>query len=391
MRIIVLYEIVVHSGRGQRISAIGFKEEPTLVFEDAGLDQQDTGKRSCDDFQSGLKEGARTPARTRLKLLRTDDYNPCFVNMLRCSVIVVTHNSSAPIEACLRALASQGCEIVLVDNASQDDTVARVRALEGELALHLIAVSRNIGFAGGVNQGVAAASGSVLLLLNPDAMAEAGAIQAILSAFERFRADAVGGALLDDRGQPARGFTFRRLPTLSALLCEVLLVNQVWPENPVNRRYRCLDAELTREQEVEQPAGACLAVRREVWDRLHGMDAGFFPVWFEDVDFCARLEESGAKTVYCPAARFRHSGAHSVGQLAFRDQQLFWYGNMLRYAGKHFSTAQVAALRAGIVLGMCARMLASLLGGGPQVVRRSEAVRAYAGAALLAVGIGATH
>jgi GT2 family glycosyltransferase len=311
--------------------------------------------------------------------------------MLGCSVIVVTHNSSAPIEACLRALASQGCEIVVVDNASEDDTVARVRALAGELTLQLIAVSRNIGFAGGVNHGVAAASGNVLLLLNPDAMAEAGAIEAILSAFERWGADAVGGALLDDNGQPARGFTFRRLPTPSALLCEVLLINQLWPGNPVNRRYRCLDAELTREQDVQQPAGACLAVRREVWDRLHGMDAGFFPVWFEDVDFCARLEESGAKTVYCPAARFRHSGAHSVGQLAFRDKQRFWYGNMLRYAGKHFSMAQVAVLRAGIVLGVCARMVASLVGGGPQVVRRSEAVRAYAAVALLAVGIGGTN
>jgi len=308
--------------------------------------------------------------------------------MPRCSVIVVTYNSSAPIEACLRALAAQDCEIVVVDNASQDDTVARVKGLEGDLPLQLITISRNIGFAAGVNHGAAAASGEVLLVLNPDAIAEAGAIKAIVNTMKRCDADAVGGALLDESGQPQRGFAFRRLPSLGALLCEVLLINRAWRGNPVNRRYRCLDADLEREQEVEQPAGACLAVSRTAWDRLQGMDAGFFPVWFEDVDFCARLRESEAKTVYCPAARFQHSGAHSVGQLAFRDKQMFWYRNMLRYAHKHFPAAQVAMLRAGIVVGMGLRIVVALVGGKPTGVRVGEAVRAYGAAAMLAVGIG---
>ena len=317
-----------------------------------------------------------------------DDYNPWFVIMPRCSVIIVTYNSSAPIEACLRALAAQECEIVVVDNASQDDTVARVKRLEGQIPLQLITISRNIGFAAGVNHGAAAAAGEVLLVLNPDAIAESGAINAMLDAMNRCDAEAVGGALLDDNGQPQRGFAFRRLPSLSTLLCEAVLVNQLWPGNPVNRRYRCLDADLEREQEVEQPAGACLAVRREVWDRLQGMDAGFFPVWFEDVDFCARLQESRAKTVYSPAARFQHSGAHSVGQLAFRDKQLYWYRNTLRYAGKHLSSASVLILRAGIVVGMSLRMVATLFGGGPKGVRTFEAVRAYAAAARVAMGLG---
>lgn len=304
--------------------------------------------------------------------------------MTRCSVIIVTYNSGAHIEACLRALVSQDCEIVVVDNASQDDTVARVKALAQAVPHQLITVSRNIGFGAGVNQGARAAGGEVLLLLNPDAVAEPHAVDALLDCLATTDAAAAGGALLESDGRVAKGFVFRRLPTLPSLLCEALLVNQLWPGNPVNRRYRCLDADASLPQDVEQPAGACLAVTRTAWDRLHGMDAAFYPVWFEDVDLCARLRESGERIWYCPAARFRHSGAHSVGALKFCEKQTFWYANMLRYARKHFSTWQVLALRVGIVLGMVLRMFASLLGGKPQGVSLGDAMRGYARAASLA-------
>ena len=308
--------------------------------------------------------------------------------MPRCSVILVTYNSGAQIEACLRALASEDCEIIVVDNASQDDTVARVNAVAEQLPLQLLTISRNVGFAGGVNQGVRAASGNVLLILNPDAVAEPGSIAALLTCMTTSGASAVGGALLESDGQPAKGFAFRRIPTLTALLFEVLLVNQVWPGNPVNRSYRCLDADYSRQQHVEQPAGACLAVTRKAWDSVGGMDPEFYPVWFEDVDFCKRLLDDGASIVYCPNARFHHSGAHSVGQLEFRDKQMFWYQNMVRYAEKHFSRVQVWILRAAICKGMVFRMVASWLGGGPRGLRAGEAVRSYARVAKWAIGLG---
>ena len=181
-------------------------------------------------------------------------------------------------------------------------------------------ISRNLGFGAGANQGARAAGGEVLLILNPDAVAEAGAVAALLQCLESTGAAAAGGALLEEDGQPQRGFAFRRLPTLTSLLCEVLLINQLWPGNPVNRRYRCLDADYSRQQEVEQPAGACLAITRTAWEALGGFDPQFFPVWFEDVDLCKRLHDMGQKIVYCPAARFRHSGAHSVGKLSLWRQ-----------------------------------------------------------------------
>ena len=320
-------------------------------------------------------------------MMRKEDYNPWFLIMPHCSVILVTYNSGMQIEACLRALSSQECEIIVVDNASQDDTVARVQAVSGQIQLQLLTISRNIGFAGGVNQGVRAATGDVLLILNPDAVAELGAIDAMLACMAASGAAAAGGALLDNDGQPARGFAFRRISGLTALLFEVLLINQAWPGNPVNRRYRCLDADYSRQQPIEQPAGACLAVTRKAWDSVQGMDPRFYPVWFEDVDFCKRLLDGGESIIYCPTARFHHTGAHSVGQLAFRDKQVFWYQNMVRYAAKYFPAWKVLILRLAIFTGMLLRILASMVGSGPRGLPAGEPIRSYARVAVRAIGL----
>jgi N-acetylglucosaminyl-diphospho-decaprenol L-rhamnosyltransferase len=296
--------------------------------------------------------------------------------MLRCSTIIVTYNSGQTIGACLDALAPEECEILVVDNASQDDTVQRVQDRAARHELRLLVNQRNCGFAAAANQGARAAFGDLLLLLNPDAIAAAGAVKDLLQCIEATHAAAAGGALLNEHGGVARGFAFRRLPTLAALLFEVLLLNRLWPGNPVNRHYRCLDADYLQQQEVEQPAGACLGITRAAWESVGGFDESFHPVWFEDVDLCKRLLEQDSipsptpggkdrtpsKIVYCPAARFRHSGAHSIGQLSFHDKQVFWYANMLRYARKHFSRAQVLALRAGIVAGMVLRSAGALFG-----------------------------
>jgi N-acetylglucosaminyl-diphospho-decaprenol L-rhamnosyltransferase len=297
--------------------------------------------------------------------------------MLCCSAIVVTHNSAEAIGPCLEALACEDCEIVVVDNASQDATIRQVEDFIAWHELRLVVNEHNLGFAAAANRGMRESSGDVLLLLNPDAIAEPGAVNALLRSMASSHAAAAGGALLQDDLKPARGFAFRRLPTLATLLCESLLVNQLWPGNPINRRYRCLDADYSQPQRVEQPAGACLAVTREAWNEVGGFDEQFFPVWFEDVDFCKRLLENGGEIMYCPTARFRHGGAHSVSQLSIRGRQVFWYANMLRYARKHFSPGNARLLRAGIITGMVLRSVAAVFGLGARQAPLGETLAAY--------------
>ena len=119
--------------------------------------------------------------------------------MLRCSVIIVTYNSGASIGPCLEALANEDCEIVIVDNASHDETVQRVEEFVAWHPVHLMANPENLGFAAAVNQGARDSTGDVLLILNPDAIAEPGAVKALLQCLETTGAVAVGGALLEQR------------------------------------------------------------------------------------------------------------------------------------------------------------------------------------------------
>jgi GT2 family glycosyltransferase len=141
--------------------------------------------------------------------------------------------------------------------------------------------------------------------------------------------------------------------------------------------YRCLDLDYQTAQEVDQPAGACLAVKRQAWETINGFDESFFPVWFEDVDFCRRLRDKEWKIVYCPDAIFLHAGGHSVNRLPFRDRQSYWYRNLLRYFRKHHSRYELAVLRVGIAIGLLLRALLSLVGFGPAGTSITETLEAY--------------
>ena len=293
------------------------------------------------------------------------------------TAVIVTYNSAGQIGACLAALRNEPAwQRVVIDNASEDDTVKQAR--KADPGAQVIKNRDNIGFAAAANQGARLASGSILLFLNPDTIAAPGALDALSNALYQDGIGATCGALSHNSGQIDRGFTVRRFPTTLSMAAEILLLNRVWPSNPVNRRYRYLDLDYSKPQEVDQPAGACLAVWREVWENLGGFDERFFPVWFEDVDFCRRIRDHNWKILYCPAARFLHSGGHSVNRINIGDRQIFWYGNLLRYWRKHKSPAAVAALRVIIVLGMGLRSFAALLGSGPPETRAAVAIGAYA-------------
>ncbi len=292
------------------------------------------------------------------------------------TVVVVTHNSSSHIPACLQALVPfTQWKVVVVDNHSTDDTIQVSRTSSREV-LTLIN-DHNAGFAAAVNQAAGVAEGDVLVILNPDIIATAASLDKLAEALRADTVGAVGGLLLNEVGQPQRGFTVRRFPTLASMLAEVLLLNRAWPRNPWNVRYRCLDLDYQTAQEVEQPAGACLAVKRQAWNEVNGFDEEFFPVWFEDVDFCRRLRDKGWKIVYRPDAVFSHFGGHSVNRLAFRDRQFYWYKNLVRYFAKHHSRGQLTTLRLGITAGLLFRALLSLVGFGPSGTSVPEAVGVY--------------
>lgn len=247
-------------------------------------------------------------------------------------IVIVTYNSHDVIGTCLQACVKQGVPTVVVDNASTDGTPDTVRRFP---SVQLIANTVNRGFAGGCNQGAAALDTETILLLNPDAEP----LNSLLPLVEAVRQPGVaiaGGRLIDQSGHDQRGFAIRELPTALTLMLEVLGINRMWPGNALNQRYRCLDHDPRLASKAAQPAGAFLLVRRDVWNHLGGLDEQFHPLWFEDVDFCRRVQEAGYMGRYEPASIARHQGGHSVERLTGTDRPMFWYGSLIQYALKSY-------------------------------------------------------
>lgn len=272
--------------------------------------------------------------------------------MAEIGIIIVTYNSASEIGPCLDAAARTGAEIVVIDNASSDGTLAEIE----RRSVRVIANRQNRGFAAAVNQGFAVLKTSYVLLLNADSVLLT-ALEPLRAACDLPRSAGAGGCLLGPDGRPQTGFMARQLPTAATLALEVLLLNRVWPSNPVNRRYRLIGRDHSTQFPVEQPAGAFLMVRREVWQQVGGFDEGFFPLWFEDVDFCCRIRQRGLSLHYVPEAVAKHTGGHSIRPLPVEMRRFYWYRSLLRYSAKHFRPWARRAVCAAVVLGSLPRSI----------------------------------
>ena len=118
---------------------------------------------------------------------------------------------------------------------------------------------------------------------------------------------------------------------------------------------------------IEQPAGAFFMFRRTGWEQLGGFDENFWPVWFEDVDFCARLRSAGFVLRYLPEARAIHDGGHSVGRIPVGLRERYWYGSLLKYAAKHYRRVAFGSVCLAVAAGAAGRAILAFPRGGLRV------------------------
>lgn len=225
------------------------------------------------------------------------------------SAVVVAFRSADHLPDLLRDLDAQGVdEVVVVDNASPDDSAAVAAATLPRS--HVLARPENRGFAAGANAGLAAATGDLLLLVNPDVRLEPGAVAALVAAAERLPGAVLGPVVHDTTGRllPTR----RSLPGLRSFLGEEVLVPERarpggWPQRRW-ARWAGYGAE------VEAPllSGVCLLLPRAAWESTGPFDEGFFLYW-EEVDWQLRARALGHPTVLVPAARIVHVRSASLG------------------------------------------------------------------------------
>jgi GT2 family glycosyltransferase len=261
-------------------------------------------------------------------------------------IVIVTYNSGAVIGPCLDAALRSGAAVVVVDNASSDGTRGEVVSR----GVRLLTNDSNLGFAKAVNQGFAVFDCPYVLLLNPDAVLSSS-LEPLRAACDLPGAAGAGGLLLDAKGRPQIGFMVRQLPTPAMLAMESLLLNRLWPGNPINVAYRGLKLDYAVQQRVEQPAGAFVLIRRAVWEELGGFDERFWPLWFEDVDFCRRALDRGYCFYFEPSVVAIHTGAHSIPALALEMRRVYWYRSLLGYATKHFRSRGARGVCLAVITG----------------------------------------
>jgi GT2 family glycosyltransferase len=222
----------------------------------------------------------------------------------RLSVVVVTYDSAEAIGASLDPLLEQLGELdelIVVDNASGDDTVERVRARAPRA--RLLAQDRNLGFAAGCNAGAAVAAGDLLVFLNPDAVVAEGF------------ADAIRRPLAEDRGWAAwmgvvTAAGGAEINTSGGI---VHFTGIAW-SGQVGAPVAALPG---GPREVAFASGACLAVPRAWWEALGGFPPEFF-MYCEDVDLSLRLWLCGGRVGVEPGARVDHDYAFVKGAYKWR-------------------------------------------------------------------------
>jgi GT2 family glycosyltransferase len=244
--------------------------------------------------------------------------------MIDVSVIVVSFNTRDLTLACLDSVFEQTSgiewELIVVDNASTDGSPEAIAARFPDA--RVVALRENVGFARGNNVAAEHARGNYLLLLNPDTVVLDGAIQK-LHAFAESRPDAgiFGGRTVFADGTLNATSCWGRPTPWSALSLAAGLAH-FFPGSRLFDRESLGWWARDDVREVDIVTGCFLLIRRELWDRLGGFDAGFF-MYGEEADLCLRARTIGVAGLLCPSARIVHYGGASERVRADKMVRLF--------------------------------------------------------------------
>jgi GT2 family glycosyltransferase len=230
------------------------------------------------------------------------------------SAIIVNYNAGADLRLALASLSDElgavAWDAVVVDNASGDGSgeiaaefAPRVRLLRNE---------RNVGFARGVNQGLAATSAPLVLIMNPDCRLEPGAVASLRRELERSAACAMTGPRILNPDGSEQGNARGDPDMFTGLFGRTTLLRRALPGLPVSRRNVISDAFVRTGKtgvKVDWLSGACMFARRAALQAVQGFDERYFLYW-EDADLCRRLRNQGYEVWYVPGA----TAVHRVGQ-----------------------------------------------------------------------------
>lgn len=298
-----------------------------------------------------------------------------------CSVIIVSYNVADLLLACLESIYTSAAasafalrvQIIVVDSASVDDTVSRVRRQFP--AVELIACTENVGFTRGNNLGLRAASGDYLFLLNPDTLLLGTALSALIAYLEDHPDVGIVGPHTHNADMTTQS-TRRRFPTRLTAFFESTWLQPYAPRQLLDHFYMA-DLADDRSHLVDWVQGSALMMRRTVYEQLGGLDEGYH-MYSEELDYCKRAVDAGWRVAYCADAHIVHYGGASSDQVG-AHKHIYFQTSKLRYHRKVHGAAFAAALRLFLLstylwqIGLEA--LKGLLGSKPAL--RRQRVRTY--------------
>lgn len=222
------------------------------------------------------------------------------------SAICVSYNCADLLRATLASLTRQevpgGVEIIVVDNASRDDSAAAASEFEG---VSVIPLEENVGFGAANNVGARRAGGELLLFANPDVECPPGVVAALADFMAQHPGAAAAGPTTVDREGRLQKFCARKFPRLGNMLFLVSGIEESrWAGSPLAHRFYPPAFYGRGPAEAEVLAGAFMLVRRRAFEAVGGFDEGYF-LYGEDVDLCRRLWREGT-VWYVPVGPVRH-------------------------------------------------------------------------------------
>jgi N-acetylglucosaminyl-diphospho-decaprenol L-rhamnosyltransferase len=223
------------------------------------------------------------------------------------AAVIVNYNAGAELRTALRSIATEmtgrAWEAVVVDNASEDGSADVV----GEFApqARVVRNATNVGFGRGINQGVAASSAPLVLIMNPDCRLEPGAIATMRAELEAHRQCAIVGPRVLDPDGSVQGSARGDPDMLTGLFGRTGPLRVLLPSSSAATRNVISGAGA-----VDWVSGACMLVRRTAFEEVGGFDPRYFLYW-EDADLCRRLRARGYEVRYLPAATAVHRVGHS--------------------------------------------------------------------------------
>lgn len=253
------------------------------------------------------------------------------------SVIIVNFNVRYYLEQCLysviRAAENIDCEIIVIDNNSSDDSCLMVNSLFP--SVRLIRNISNEGFAKACNQGLKAAEGEFILMLNPDTIVGEETFSKCISFMQSHPdAGAMGVKMADGCGRYLRE-SKRSIPYPAAAFYKMTGLTRLFSRSPVFSRYYMEHLDADNTSQIEVLPGAFMFLRKSTLDTVGLFDEDYF-MYGEDIDLSCRILKAGLKIYYYPEVTIIHYKGKSSGKNPVKSVVSF-YRAMLIFTKKYFS------------------------------------------------------